>query len=67
MVNITTNAERDETTRMPADAAAEAKEAGQDAGEPSMMMYEDSFGQFKEGEVVTGVITSVDKDLVLVD
>jgi small subunit ribosomal protein S1 len=32
-----------------------------------MMMYEDSFGQFKEGEVVTGVITSVDKDLVLVD
>jgi len=31
------------------------------------MMYEDSFGQFKEGEVVTGVITSVDKDLVLVD
>jgi small subunit ribosomal protein S1 len=32
-----------------------------------MNMYEDSFGQFKEGEVVTGVITAVDKDLVLVD
>ncbi|MFO7709860.1 MAG: 30S ribosomal protein S1 [Desulfobacterales bacterium] len=67
MVNITTNAENDETTRIPADAVAEAKEPGPDAGEPSMMMYEDSFGQFKEGEVVTGVITSVDKDLVLVD
>ncbi len=32
-----------------------------------MMMYEESFGQFKEGEVVTGEITSVDKDMVLVD
>ncbi len=67
MVNITTNAENDDTARIPADSVAEAKEPGADPGEPSMMMYEDSFGQFKEGEVVTGVITSVDKDLVLVD
>jgi small subunit ribosomal protein S1 len=53
--------------RKPAEATAVGKDASQDSGEPSMMMYEDSFGQFKEGEVVTGVITSVDKDLVLVD
>jgi len=38
-----------------------------DSAELSMMMIEDSLGQFKEGEVVTGVITSVDKDMVLVD
>jgi small subunit ribosomal protein S1 len=53
--------------RKPAEATAVGKDSSQDSGEPSMMMYEDSFGQFKEGEVVTGVITSVDKDLVLVD
>ena len=66
MVNITTNSE-DEVVRKPAEAAAFGKDLSQESGEPSMMMYEDSFGQFKEGEVVTGVITSVDKDLVLVD
>jgi small subunit ribosomal protein S1 len=53
--------------RKPAEVTAVGKDSSQDSGEPSMMMYEDSFGQFKEGEVVTGVITSVDKDLVLVD
>jgi small subunit ribosomal protein S1 len=51
----------------PVEAAVFGKESSQESGEPSMMMYEDSFGQFKEGEVVTGVITSIDKDLVLVD
>ncbi|HEX5682172.1 MAG TPA: 30S ribosomal protein S1 [Desulfobacterales bacterium] len=66
MVNVTTNSE-EEVVRKPAEATAVGKDASQDSGEPSMMMYEDSFGQFKEGEVVTGVITSVDKDLVLVD
>jgi len=66
MVNVTTNSE-DEVVRKPAEATAVGKDSSQDSGEPSMMMYEDSFGQFKEGEVVTGVITSVDKDLVLVD
>ncbi|RPI98625.1 MAG: 30S ribosomal protein S1 [Desulfobacteraceae bacterium] len=66
MVNVTTNSE-DEVVRKAAEATAAGKDSSQDSGEPSMMMYEDSFGQFKEGEVVTGVITSVDKDLVLVD
>ena len=66
MVNVTTNSE-DEVVRKPAEATAAGKDSSQEPGEPSMMMYEDSFGQFKEGEVVTGVITSVDKDLVLVD
>ena len=66
MVNVTTNSE-EEVVRKPVEATAVGKDASQDSGEPSMMMYEDSFGQFKEGEVVTGVITSVDKDLVLVD
>jgi small subunit ribosomal protein S1 len=66
MVNVTTNSE-DEVVRNAAEASAAGKDSSQDPGEPSMMMYEDSFGQFKEGEVVTGVITSVDKDLVLVD
>jgi small subunit ribosomal protein S1 len=66
MVNVTTNSE-DEVVSKPAEATAVAKDSIQDSGEPSMMMYEDSFGQFKEGEVVTGVITSIDKDLVLVD
>ena len=66
MVNVTTNSE-DEVVGKSAEAAAFGKDSSQEPGEPSMMMYEDSFGQFKEGEVVTGVITSVDKDLVLVD
>jgi small subunit ribosomal protein S1 len=66
MVNITTNSEN-EMVQNPAEATADGKDSSLDSGEPSMMMYEDSFGQFKEGEVVTGVITSVDKDLVLVD
>jgi len=66
MVNVTTNSE-EEVVRKPAEATAVGKDSSQDSGEPSMMMYEDSFGQFKEGEVVTGVITSIDKDLVLVD
>ena len=38
-----------------------------EAAEASMNMYEDTFSRFKEGEVVTGVITAIDKDLVLVD
>ena len=71
MVNITTNSEKEQTIRKPpATSAAEGKEPtleNAESGEPSMNMYEDSFGQFKEGEVVTGVITAVDKDLVLVD
>ena len=66
MVNVTTNSE-DEVVSKPEEATAAGKDSSQEPGEPSMMMYEDSFGQFKEGEVVTGVITSVDKDLVLVD
>mgnify|MGYP001585802321 CR=1 FL=1 len=66
MVNVTTNSE-DEVVRKAAEGTAVGKDSSQDPGEPSMMMYEDSFGQFKEGEVVTGVITSIDKDLVLVD
>jgi small subunit ribosomal protein S1 len=79
MVNITTNSEEDATTSNEPMEAAEGQEPGaesmetmesmeaMEAAEPSMTMYEDSFGQFKEGEVVTGVITSIDKDLVLVD
>ncbi len=79
MVNITTNSEKDATTSNEPMEAAEGQEPGaesmetmesmeaMEAAEPSMTMYEDSFGQFKEGEVVTGVITSIDKDLVLVD
>ncbi len=66
MVNITTNSE-DEMVQNPAEATADGKDASLDSAELSMMMIEDSLGQFKEGEVVTGVITSVDKDMVLVD
>jgi small subunit ribosomal protein S1 len=71
MVNITTNSEKDPISeKQNAPGIAEGKELGMEAfegAEPSMNMYEDSFGQFKEGEVVTGVITAIDKDLVLVD
>jgi small subunit ribosomal protein S1 len=68
MVNITTNSDSENITSQPAaDAPAEGKEPGVDSPEHPMAMYEESFGQFKEGEVVTGVITAVDKDLVLVD
>jgi small subunit ribosomal protein S1 len=71
MVNITTNSEKDKMSRKPSsEASVEGREHGTESvepAEPSMNMYEDSFGQFKEGEVVTGVITSIDKDLVLVD
>ena len=71
MVNITTNSPKDSLTRsnQPADAGDErgAWTEAMESGEPSMNMYEDSFGQFKEGEVVTGTITSIDKDWVLVD
>jgi small subunit ribosomal protein S1 len=71
MVNITTNSPKDSMTRshQPADAGdgREAWTEAMESGEPSMNMYEDSFGQFKEGEVVTGTITSIDKDWVLVD
>ena len=66
MVNITTNSES-EMVQNPAEATADGKDASMDSAELSMMMIEDSLGQFKEGEVVTGVITSVDKDMVLVD
>jgi len=70
MVNITTNSEEDRTTRKLPTDAAEAGEPGMEsmeAAEASMNMYEDTFSRFKEGEVVTGVITAIDKDLVLVD
>jgi len=66
MVNITTNSEN-EMVQNPAEATADGKDSSMDSAELSMMMIEDSLGQFKEGEVVTGVITSVDKDMVLVD
>ncbi len=49
----------------------EEKGSGEDDGETSMEslmdMYEESFKRFREGEVVTGKIISVDKDYVLVD
>jgi len=70
MVNITTNSEEDKTTRKLPTDAAEGGEPGMEsmeAAEASMNMYEDTFSRFKEGEVVSGVITAVDKDLVLVD
>ncbi len=70
MVNITTNSENNNMTRQQPADVAEGREPGMEsmeAAEPSMNMYEDSFGQFKEGEVVTGTITSIDKDWVLVD
>jgi small subunit ribosomal protein S1 len=70
MVNITTNSEEDKTTRKLPTDAAEVGEPGMEsmeAAEASMNMYEDTFSRFKEGEVVTGVITAIDKDLVLVD
>jgi small subunit ribosomal protein S1 len=70
MVNITTNSEEAKTTRKLPTDAAEGGEPGMEsmeAAEASMNMYEDTFSRFKEGEVVTGVITAVDKDLVLVD
>jgi small subunit ribosomal protein S1 len=73
MVNVTTNTEKDEMkpSREPEQAEEKQKKdppaAVGEAAEPSMMMYEESFGQFKEGEVVSGQITSIDKDLVLVD
>ena len=63
MVNITTNIEN-ESLNEAADAEPTMDSA--DFGE-SMKEYEENFGQFKEGEVVSGVITAVDKDLVLVD
>ena len=70
MVNITTNSEEDKTTRKLPTDAAEVGEPGMEsmeAAEASMNMYEDTFSRFKEGEVVTGIITAIDKDLVLVD
>ena len=76
MVNSTTNStsesEKQETTthEVEPEAMSEAQDPtmeSMDSVEPTMMMYEESFGQFKEGEVVTGEITSVDKDMVLVD
>ncbi len=69
MVNSTTNSEKDETIHEPeSEPVADAHDdPSMESVEPTMMMYEESFGQFKEGEVVTGEITSVDKDMVLVD
>ncbi len=55
------------------DEAAQAQDDGDGFGEEEggmdslMKMYEESFKQFAEGEVVTGEIISVDKDHVLVD
>jgi len=63
MVNITTNTENENVNEA---ADAEPTMDSADFGE-SMKEYEKNFGQFKEGEVVSGVITAVDKDLVLVD
>ncbi len=63
MVNITTNTENENVNEA---ADAEPTMDSADFGE-SMKEYEENFGQFKEGEVVSGVITAVDKDLVLVD
>jgi len=63
MVNITTNIENENVNEA---ADAEPTMDSADFGE-SMKEYEENFGQFKEGEVVSGVITAVDKDLVLVD
>ena len=63
MVNITTNTENENLNEA---ADAEPTMDSADFGE-SMKEYEENFGQFKEGEVVSGVITAVDKDLVLVD
>jgi small subunit ribosomal protein S1 len=63
MVNISTNTDS-ENLKQPAEA--EPTMDSVDFGE-TMDDYEKSFGQFKEGEVVSGVITAVDKDLVLVD
>jgi small subunit ribosomal protein S1 len=39
----------------------------EDASEDLMGMYEESFKRFREGEIVTGKIISVDKDYALVD
>jgi small subunit ribosomal protein S1 len=65
MVHIPTNTDTDsENLQQPAEA--ELTMDSVDFGE-TMDDYEKSFGQFKEGEVVSGVITAVDKDLVLVD
>ncbi len=63
MVHIPTNTDS-ENPKQPAEA--ELTMDSVDFGE-TMDDYEKSFGQFKEGEVVSGVITAVDKDLVLVD
>jgi small subunit ribosomal protein S1 len=63
MVHIPTNTDS-ENLKQPAEA--ELTMDSVDFGE-TMDDYEKSFGQFKEGEVVSGVITAVDKDLVLVD
>jgi small subunit ribosomal protein S1 len=63
MVNITTNIE-DEDVKQASDA--ELSMDNVDFGE-SMKDYEEKFEAFKEGQVVSGTITAVDKDLVLVD
>jgi len=43
------------------------KEGAGDEMEDLMVMYEESFQRFAEGEVVTGRVISIDKDFVLVD
>ncbi len=43
------------------------KEGAGDEMEDLMVMYEESFRRFAEGEVVTGRVISIDKDFVLVD
>jgi small subunit ribosomal protein S1 len=42
-------------------------QSDEDASEDLMGMYEESFKRFREGEIVTGKIISVDKDYALVD
>jgi small subunit ribosomal protein S1 len=63
-----------EDAQVPVEAAeADAEEtplddrSGGESMENLMDLYEESFKRFAEGEVVTGKITSVDKDHVLVD
>jgi len=52
---------------MEENEAADQNASADESMEALMGMYEDSIKQFAEGEVVTGIIVSLDKDFVLVD
>jgi len=56
-----------EDTQSAEDGVKEDIESAEDTQEDLMGMYEESFKRFREGEVVTGKIISVDKDYALVD